>query len=756
MGSPVRTALETRASLVSVLRGFFLFFVTLGGWCFGSPVERCALGVLLIVLGHCQAYCKPWLQAVVGCAVFTIGPSSEAYTTYTERAILGAASEACSILWLDTFSFFLMMTITYPLVAAMLNMPLRAYAINLVVILPVGSFFAIGLPPAWAVAHAGRIFCLLLTSFVSSFAIFVSIDQTSREYREKEKAHERYASGALARFRHAHRGAPNGDLAAGRHRAVRRMGQERRREAAARRYGRGAGGDGRAQTEGDRRRQAAARRGPHARARAVRSARAHQTQIPALARYMPHNDQVRVDYFVSEDIAQVILTDGSWVFMMLLNLISNAFKATQMGSVSVSARLAAGRIRLSVADTGVGVSSAVESQLWRAFKQASRWQSGTGLGLYHVNHLAVALGGSVGYQPNIQAGNGSTFWVDLPYTPCTAAGMREGSSHGGMAFSGSKTHPAPRLSGAVLVAEDNLFIQNLTCGLLTSIGVERVVPACNGKEALTALQASDAPDFVLVLMDIQMPFMDGIECTRRVRAWEQQRGLTPVRIIALSANGEDAACQRDCKAAGMDGVLSKPVDQKTLCELLGIGSPHGQLIPSPPTAPTSGTTAGGASGWVDRRAARYSRDETARASPSSSLSQSGEAGVVSFDFEAVKSLTEGDEIRARSMVSNFHALGESPLRGILSACERGDAQGLMKDAHTLKGTCGYMGAPVLQAAALRLQMAAKSAIEKEGPLEVAIEVDFVKAEFERLREQHRLFLDSPPSSWPRIDGISKA
>ena len=756
MGSPVRTALETRASLVSVLRGFFLFFVTLGGWCFGSPVERCALGVLLIVLGHCQAYCKPWLQAVVGCAVFTIGPSSEAYTTYTERTILGAASEAYSILWLDTFSFFLMMTITYPLVAAMLNMPLRAYAINLVVILPVGSFFAIGLPPAWAVAHAGRIFCLLLTSFVSSFAIFVSIDQTSREYREKEKAHERYIAALSHDF-----GTPIAAL---------QMATSQLADIA-RSDGWGKKGAVKPLLEGMDAalevmvvlKRKAIDVGKLQLGEALTPERAPfdlreliKHKLPALARYMPHNDQVRVDYFVSEDIAQVILTDGSWVFMMLLNLISNAFKATQMGSVSVSARLAAGRIRLSVADTGVGVSSAVESQLWRAFKQASRWQSGTGLGLYHVNHLAVALGGSVGYQPNIQAGNGSTFWVDLPYTPCTAAGMREGSSHGGMAFSGSKTHPAPRLSGAVLVAEDNLFIQNLTCGLLTSIGVERVVPACNGKEALTALQASDAPDFVLVLMDIQMPFMDGIECTRRVRAWEQQRGLTPVRIIALSANGEDAACQRDCKAAGMDGVLSKPVDQKTLCELLGIGSPHGQLIPSPPTAPTSGTTAGGASGWVDRRAARYSRDETARVSPSSSLSQSGEAGVVSFDFEAVKSLTEGDEIRARSMVSNFHALGESPLRGILSACERGDAQGLMKDAHTLKGTCGYMGAPVLQAAALRLQMAAKSAIEKEGPLEVAIEVDFVKAEFERLREQHRLFLDSPPSSWPRIDGISKA
>ena len=140
-------------------------------------------------------------------------------------------------------------------------------------------------------------------------------------------------------------------------------------------------------------------------------------KLPAIVRYMPHNEEVRVEYFVSDDIAEAVDTDGSWVFMMVLNFVSNAFKSTQFGSVSVSARLAAGMLRIAVSDTGIGVSKSIENNLFKAFKQASRWQSGTGLGLYHVHQLALALGGSVGYQPNIQAGNGATFWVDLPYYP---------------------------------------------------------------------------------------------------------------------------------------------------------------------------------------------------------------------------------------------------------------------------------------------------------------------------------------------------
>ena len=114
-------------------------------------------------------------------------------------------------------------------------------------------------------------------------------------------------------------------------------------------------------------------------------------KLEAMARYMPHNERVNTEFFVSGDIAEVVSTDASWCFMILLNLLSNAFKATQLGSITVSARLTAGHIRFTVADTGVGLSSTVEQNLWKAFKQSSRWASGTGLGLYHVHHLANAL-----------------------------------------------------------------------------------------------------------------------------------------------------------------------------------------------------------------------------------------------------------------------------------------------------------------------------------------------------------------------------
>ena len=150
-----------------------------------------------------------------------------------------------------------------------------------------------------------------------------------------------------------------------------------------------------------------------------------QRKLPDLVRYMPHRDEVRVEYSVGDEVAEAVLTDGSWVFMIFINFASNAFKSTRQGLVSLSAHLVHGRLRLLVADTGIGLSSAVEKQLWQPFRQASRWQSGTGLGLYHVQQLAAALGGSVGYQPNLQAGSGAVFWVDLSArancTPRTAS-----------------------------------------------------------------------------------------------------------------------------------------------------------------------------------------------------------------------------------------------------------------------------------------------------------------------------------------------
>ena len=95
-----------------------------------------------------------------------------------------------------------------------------------------------------------------------------------------------------------------------------------------------------------------------------------QRKLPDLVRYMPHRDEVRVEYSVGDEVAEAVLTDGSWVFMIFINFASNAFKSTRQGLVSLSAHLVQGRLRLLVADTGIGLSSAVEKQLWQPFRQA--------------------------------------------------------------------------------------------------------------------------------------------------------------------------------------------------------------------------------------------------------------------------------------------------------------------------------------------------------------------------------------------------
>ena len=176
-----------------------------------------------------------------------------------------------------------------------------------------------------------------------------------------------------------------------------------------------------------------------------------------------------------------------------------------------------------VVDTGIGVSDALKQRLWDPFKQASRWQSGTGLGLYHVKELATSLGGSVGYQSNVLEGTGSVFWVDIPYSPCADASAAEPSAR---SASGAEVlaDGRPRLDvrDGIIIAEDNLFIQELTAQLVRSVGAKRVVLAANGIDCLSALTASDAPSFALVLMDVQVPPI------RVCRGLKQKVGARPL------------------------------------------------------------------------------------------------------------------------------------------------------------------------------------------------------------------------------------
>ena len=381
--------LDTRAERIKFLRVFFLTACTGGGYYYGSPLPRCVLGLLLLFSDYCLARCKQWQRTASLSFVFIVGPYAEMADTRGACLALGPGSAAYSVLWLDAFVFSLIMMLSLPFFATNLTVPARHYFALVAVYLPYGYCLCTGLAPSWVASEdaSGRLVCLMLLSLISSAGIFASLDQTSREYVEKERAHERYVAALSHDF-----GTPISAMQM----AVTQLSARQAEEPSVRPLL-----DGMA---------AALEVMSTLKRKAMDVGKLHlgepltperapfdlreliERKLPSICRYMPHND-VATDFFVSSDIGDMVVTDGSWVFMILLNLVSNAYKATQVGTVSVSARLAAGHVRIAVSDTGVGVSSAVEQNLWRAFERASRWQSGTGLGLYHVQHLALALGG---------------------------------------------------------------------------------------------------------------------------------------------------------------------------------------------------------------------------------------------------------------------------------------------------------------------------------------------------------------------------
>jgi len=261
---------------------------------------------------------------------------------------------------------------------------------------------------------------------------------------------------------------------------------------------------------------------------------------------------------------------------ILINLVGNALKFTESGAVSVWVGPAGdSRMRMEIRDTGIGISPDVQSRLFTEFTQAdasiSRRFGGTGLGLAICRKLVTAMGGTIGVEST--PGAGSTFWFELP---CDAARHMPAPKRAVPA-----TEPAPvALHGRVLLVEDNLINQMVAQGLLARMGFE-VELADHGA---IALEKTRNRSYDLIVMDMQMPVMDGIEATRRLR----ERGLT-TPIIGLTANA--FVSDRDaCLAAGMDGFVSKPVSRQKLQD--AVTALHGRITEThslpvePAAAPT--------------------------------------------------------------------------------------------------------------------------------------------------------------------------
>ena len=251
--------------------------------------------------------------------------------------------------------------------------------------------------------------------------------------------------------------------------------------------------------------------------------------------------------------------DPTRLRQVVTNLLGNALKFTTAGTVTLSAEPVArpegdGRtwIRVSVADTGIGMTPEQMDQLFQRFSQAdsstTRRFGGSGLGLVICKNLVELMGGAIHAQS--EPGRGSTFWFEVPLQAALdAAPAAAGSS------------PTSLFPARVLVVEDNAVNCLVVQAMLESLGMT-VTLANDGAQAVAAVAAHDVD---LVLMDCQMPVMDGYEATRRIRSSGHPRAGVPIVALTAHALAED---RQRCEAAGMNDYLPKPVTSEALADML--------------------------------------------------------------------------------------------------------------------------------------------------------------------------------------------
>jgi signal transduction histidine kinase/CheY-like chemotaxis protein len=262
---------------------------------------------------------------------------------------------------------------------------------------------------------------------------------------------------------------------------------------------------------------------------------------------------VGLDLRISETAGGVYRSDPTRVRQILSNLVSNALKFTEQGQVRVAIERIGNALEMRVSDTGVGIAADRLDRLFEKFTQAdastTRKYGGTGLGLAICRELAEIIGGDVRAESTV--GEGTTFIVRLLIA-------RVGDA---MALEVEET--APRDWDAanlrILAAEDNSVNQLVLKTLLNQVGIDPMVVG-DGAEALAAWRDHD---WDLILMDVQMPIMDGPTATRAIREAERARGRARTPIVALTANAM-AHQIADYRAAGMDGFVAKPIDVEKL------------------------------------------------------------------------------------------------------------------------------------------------------------------------------------------------
>ena len=285
-----------------------------------------------------------------------------------------------------------------------------------------------------------------------------------------------------------------------------------------------------------------------------------------------------IEVEIHDPIHRQVLIDPTRFRQVLLNLLTNALKFTEQGSITLRLEIAgnsAGQnnanLSVRVTDTGIGISPEQQAGLFQAYTQAdsstTRRYGGTGLGLTICKELVELMGGQISLESAVNVGTTVSFTLPVQWAKAIEPIAQE-------TLAAEDTSPS-RMAGTVLVVDDHPVNQFVIGEQLRELGVA-VVMASDGQ---AALQTIEVLPFALVLMDCHMPGMDGYETTRRIREREAANGLAHLPVIAISA-ATDASHLKQCLESGMDAVLKKPLRLDELHGML-------QVWMGQPTAPAN-------------------------------------------------------------------------------------------------------------------------------------------------------------------------
>ena len=430
---------------------------------------------------------------------------------------------------------------------------------------------------------------------------------------------------------------------------------------------------------------------------------------------------------IDEKVPRYLKGDPVRFRQILMNLLSNAMKFTETGEISLTAGYVSGtathaQLRISVTDTGIGIPPAAKLRIFDAFAQAdgstTRRYGGTGLGLSIARRLVELMGGTITVES--EPGRGSTFSFTArfelqPLGAGTETGLTSypqfpkphvtlepgyGPPYACPSATGPEAKEAGHRAARILVAEDSPVNREVAVGMLEILGYE-VEMAENGRQALELVGRSQ---FDLVLMDCQMPEMDGLTATGEIRRQETSSGHRRVTIIALTANAMQGD-REQCLAAGMDDYLTKPYTQIQLQS--AVQKWLERRGPAPNSAPASGETPP-----VNGKSTQPATDSTTGSTAAAS-------GMDPKALDGIRALQRPNrpDVLA-SVLRKYLDNSRDSVDTLRNAIRANDPSALQAVAHRLKSSSAQLGALAVAARCRELEAmgAQKNLIEADRVL----------------------------------------